>query len=41
MVTCNTTFTYGSVIGTVSSADAVIKNLYYLEGTCERAASAP
>lgn len=34
-VTCNTTFTYGSVIGTVSSADAVIKNLYYLEGTCE------
>ena len=36
MVTCNTTFTYGSVIGTVSSADAVIKNLYYLEGTCEK-----
>ena len=35
-VTCNTTFTYGSVIGTVSSADAVIKNLYYLEGTCEK-----
>ena len=35
-VTCNTTFTYGSVIGTVSSADAVIKNLYYLEDTCEK-----
>ena len=35
-VTCNTTFTYGSVIGTVSSADAVIESLYYLEGTCEK-----
>ena len=33
-VTCNTTFTYGAVIGTVSNADAVIKNLYYLDGTC-------
>ena len=35
-VPCNTTCTYGSVIVTVSSADAVIKNLYYLEGTCEK-----
>ena len=33
-VTCNTTFTYGSVIGTVTNADATIQNLYYLEGTC-------
>ena len=33
-VICNESFTYGSVIGTVSDANAVIKNLYYLEGTC-------
>ena len=33
-VTCNETFVYGSVVGTVSDATAVIKNLYYLEGTC-------
>ncbi len=33
-VTCNETFTYGSVIGIVSDANAVIKNLYYLDGSC-------
>ncbi len=33
-VTCNETFVYGSVVGTVSDATAVIKNLYYFEGTC-------
>ncbi len=33
-VICNESFVYGSVIGTVSDANAVIKNLYYLEGTC-------
>ena len=33
-VTCNETFTYGSVIGTVSDANAVVKNLYYLDGSC-------
>lgn len=35
-VTCNPAFTYGSVIGTVTNASAVIKNLYYLEGTCDK-----
>ena len=30
----NESFVYGSVIGIVSDANAVIKNLYYLEGTC-------
>ncbi len=30
----NESFTYGSVIGTVSDANAVIKNLYYLDGSC-------
>ena len=35
-VTCNETFVYGSVVGTVSDATAVIKNLYYLEGTCDK-----
>ena len=32
-VTCSETLTYGSVIGTISDASAVTKNLYYLEGT--------
>ena len=35
-ITCNPAFTYGSVIGTVTNASAVIKNLYYLEGTCDK-----
>ena len=35
-VTCNPAFTYGSVIGTVTNASAVIKNIYYLEGTCDK-----
>ena len=35
-VTCNPSFTYGSLIGTVTHADATIRNLYYLEGTCDK-----
>lgn len=36
MIKCNPAFAYGSVIGTVTNAAAVIKNLYYLEGTCDK-----
>ena len=34
-VTCNPAFTYGSVIGTVTNASAVIKNNYFAEGTVD------
>ena len=36
MIKCNPAFAYGSVIGTVTNAAAKIKNLYYLEGTCDK-----